>query len=165
MVNWDQIVTDHGPGAVRLVRRILGPGSDAEDVVQEVFIEAFRFLDQREIANWPGLLRRMATHRALDRLRRRHRTEPLSGLEVSAASEGPFETAVAGELAARLRWAITQLPNRQAAVFSLRCFDDQSYEQIAEILGISPGAVGVALHKARVKLQTLLNVEAKGVQS
>jgi RNA polymerase sigma-70 factor, ECF subfamily len=165
MVNWDQIVTDHGPSAVRFVRRILGLGSDAEDVVQEVFIEAFQLLQKREVENWPGLLRRMATHRALDRLRRRRKTEPLSGLEISAAREGPFEIAVAGELAARLRWAIAQLPDRQAAVFSLRCFDDQSYEQIAEILGIAPGAVGVALHKARVKLQTLLNVEAKGVQA
>jgi RNA polymerase sigma-70 factor, ECF subfamily len=165
MANWDQIVTDHGPAIFCLARRILGAAPDAEDVVQEVFLEAFQFRQKQEVDNWIGLLRRMAIHRALDRLRRRRRTEPLSGQECSDAGDGPLNAAVAGELADRLRSAITHLPDRQGAVFSLRYFDDQSYDQIAEILGIEPSAVGVALHKARVRLQSLLNVEAKGVQS
>jgi len=63
-----------------------------------------------------------------------------------------------------LREAIGQLPDGQAAVFSLRYFDELSYDQIAQALGISPAAVGMALRKARVKLQTLLNVEAKGAR-
>ncbi len=165
MATWDQIVSDHGPIAVRLARRILGPGPDAEDVVQEVFLEAFQFQQRQKVGNWAGLLRMMATRRALDRLRRRRRTEPLDGLECADAGSGPHETAVARELVERLREAIAQLPDGQAAVFSLRYFDELSYDQIAEALGIEPTAVGMALHKARAKLQTLLNVEAKGVRS
>jgi RNA polymerase sigma-70 factor, ECF subfamily len=165
MATWDQIVSDHGPVAVRLARRILGPGPDAEDVVQEVFLEAFQLRQKQEVGNWGGLLRMMATRRALDRLRRRRPTEPLDGLECADGGSGPHETAVARELAVRLREAIGQLPDGQAAVFSLRYFDELSYDQIAQTLGIEPTAVGMSLHKARAKLHSLLNVEAKGVQS
>jgi RNA polymerase sigma-70 factor (ECF subfamily) len=164
MTTWDQIVSDHGPAVVRLARRILGPGPDAEDVVQEVFLEAFQLQQRQEVGNWAGLLRKVATWRALDRLRRRRRMEPLDGLECADAAGGPHEAAVARELAQRLREAIGQLPDGQAAVFSLRYFDELSYDQIAQALGISPAAVGMALRKARVKLQTLLNVEAKGAR-
>jgi RNA polymerase sigma-70 factor, ECF subfamily len=164
MTYWDQIVDEHGPFVFRLARRILGPGPDAEDVVQEVFLEVFRFWQKRKVENLVGLFRRIATHRALDRLRRRRRTDPLNMIEVSDPSDGPLDKAVAGELAERLRNAISQLPDRQAVVFSLRYFDDRSYEQIAEILGIEPNAVGVALHKARIKLQSLLEEEVKGAK-
>jgi len=164
MTNWDQIVDEHGPFVFRLARRILGPGPDAEDMVQEVFLEVFQFRKKQEIDNWAGLFRRIATHRALDRLRRRRRTDPLNVIEVSDPGDSPLDKAVAGELAKRLRSAITQLPDRQAAVFSLRYFDDRSYEQIAEILGIEPNAAGAALHKARVKLQSLLEEKVKGAK-
>jgi RNA polymerase sigma-70 factor, ECF subfamily len=164
MATWDQIVADHGPIVVRLARRVLGPGPDAEDVVQEVFFEAFQLRQKQEVENWAGLLRMMATRRALDRLRRRRRTEPLDEMSLFDAGGGPHETAIARELAQRLREAIAQLPDGQAAVFSLRYFDELSYDQIARARGIEPSAVGMALHKARAKLQTLLNVEAKGAR-
>jgi len=162
MANWDQIVRDHGPAIFRLARRILGPGPDAEDVVQEVFLEVFQFRQKQEVGNWHGLLRRVATHRAIDRLRRRRGNEPLEGLEISDAADAPLETAVAGELAERLRRAITRLPDGQAAVFSLRYFDGRSYDEIAETLGMEPSAVGTALHKARGKLRSLLEDKVKG---
>jgi RNA polymerase sigma-70 factor, ECF subfamily len=164
MATWDQIVGEHGPIVVRLARRILGPGPDAEDVVQQVFLEAFQLRQKQEVGNWPGLLRKVATRRALDRLRGRRRTEPLDGLECADAGSSPHETAVARELAERLREAIAQLPDGQAAVFSLRYFNELSYDEIAQALGIEPSAVGMALHKARLKLQALLNVEANGAR-
>jgi RNA polymerase sigma-70 factor, ECF subfamily len=165
MTDWDRIVGEHGAVVFRLAKRILGSDSDAEDVFQEVFLEIYQLRQKQEIGNWGGLLRRVTTHRALDRLRRRRPTEPLNGEEFFAALAGPQEMAVAGELAERLREAIAQLPDRQADVFSLRYFDDRSYEEIAEIVGIEPGAVSAALHKARIKLHSLLQIEVKGAQS
>ena len=134
-------------------------------MVQEVFLEAFQLRQKQAVGNWAGLLRMVATRRALDRLRRRRKTEPLDGMECARADSSPHDAAVASELADRLREAIGQLPDGQAAVFSLRYFDELSYEQIAETLGIEPSAVGMSLHKARAKLHTLLNVEIKGVRS
>jgi hypothetical protein len=49
MATWDQIVSDHGPAVVRLARRILGQGADAEDVAQEVFLEAFQLRQRQEV--------------------------------------------------------------------------------------------------------------------
>jgi RNA polymerase sigma-70 factor (ECF subfamily) len=162
MPNWDQIVAQHGPTAVRQVRRILGAGPDADDVVQEVFVEVLRLWEERHVRNWGGLLCQMASNRALDLLRRRRTSQPLNDVEVSDPRDGPLEAAIAEELAERLRQAICQLPDRQATVFSLRYFGDQSYEQIAETLGIDSSAVGTALHKARTKLNLLLEHKVKG---
>jgi len=162
MPNWDEIVDQHGPTVFRLARRILGHGPDAADVVQEIFLDVFRLQEKWEVRNWAGFLHHVATHRALDRLRRRRTMQPLHDVDVFDAGDGPLETAIAGELVERLREAITQLPDRQAAVFSMRNFDDRPYDQIAEILNIEAGAVGTALYKARTKLNALLEIKVKG---
>lgn len=65
------------------------------------------------------------------------------------------------ELAERLRWAITELSDREASVFSLRYFGEMANSEIARTLGISTDAVGVALYKARKKLQELLGLPAR----
>jgi RNA polymerase sigma-70 factor, ECF subfamily len=131
--------------------------------VQDVFLEAYRASEKTEIRNWPGFLRRLATRRAIDRLRIR-RTRPLlvpttGATEVADTSAHPHQNAVACELTERLRNAITLLPRSQAEVFSMRCFEEMTYEQIADALGISSNAVGLALHKARSRLQALLSDE------
>jgi RNA polymerase sigma factor (sigma-70 family) len=51
---------------------------------------------------------------------------------------------------------LAHLPRREAEVFSLRYFGDLANPEIAEALGLTTGAVAVALHKARVRLQEAL---------
>jgi RNA polymerase sigma-70 factor, ECF subfamily len=143
---------------LRLACRILAYGPDAEDVVQETFLEGYQIGQDQDVANWGGLFSHIAVHRSLDRLRRRRPTGPLSGTEVSPHADGPQEAAIAGELAQRLREAVARLPEQQATVFCLRYFDDLSYGQIAERLGLEVGAVGTALSKARGKLKSMLTV-------
>jgi RNA polymerase sigma factor (sigma-70 family) len=167
VASWDQIIIDHAPIVVRLTRRILGVGPDAEDVTQEVFLEAFQLQQRQAVTNWGGLLRMMATRSALDRLRfrRRRPTESLDGIEIPSSGSSAHENAVAAEMAERLRDAIAELPDGQAVVLSLRYFDNLSYEQIGETLHMEPNAVGAALYKARAKLQTVLKVEMRGAGS
>jgi RNA polymerase sigma-70 factor (ECF subfamily) len=157
--DWPEIVNCHAALVVGSVRRIVGNNHDAEDVAQDVFLEAYRASRKTDIRNWPGFLRRLATRRAIDRLRMR-RTRSLEAstteaVEVADTSPQPHQNAVARELALRLRNAITLLPRSQAEVFSMRCFDEMTYEQIADALGMSSNAVGLALHKARTRLQAL----------
>ena len=60
------------------------------------------------------------------------------------------------ELNAQLRWALTQLPQDQAQVFTLRFMEDLSYREIARQMGIKTSTVGVLLHRARARLKELL---------
>jgi RNA polymerase sigma-70 factor (ECF subfamily) len=158
--DWDAIVRAHGPMAYETAWRVLGNVADADDAAQAAFLDAVR-LDRdaggRAIENWGGLLRRLVTCRALDLLRARRPAPVLSESTVAAGpSSRPDAVAEAGELSARLRTALGELPAREAEVFSLRYLADLSNTQIAAELGISTGAVGVALHKARARLEELL---------
>ncbi len=160
--DWNQIVREHGPMVFGTAWRVLGHVADTEDVVQEVFLEAHCLCEKTAVRNWPGLLRRLAMYRALDRLRQRRRTAPLDGLAIYGSEASPEEEAIGKELADRLREALTGLPERESTVFCLRYFEALPYQQIAEILETTPGAVAVALHKARAKLQTLLTEAPTG---
>ncbi|MEX2288572.1 MAG: sigma-70 family RNA polymerase sigma factor [Planctomycetaceae bacterium] len=155
-IDWNGIVREHGRTVFGAAWRILGHAADAEDVVQEVFLEAQQLENSRPVDQWQSLLRRMATFRALDKLRRRKHSAPLDGLSVTAKEHAPEAIAVANELETRLRQAIAQLPSREAAVFCLRYFEESRYDEIARSLQISPAAAATALHKAREKLKTLL---------
>ncbi len=131
-------------------------------MVQEVFLQAYRLRAVEPVRHWPAFLRRLATCRALDRLRQRKPTLSLNDLALACSSNGPEETAIGRELAERLRQAVAELPEREATVFCLRYFDDLSYERIAETLDINRGAVASALHKARAKLQVMLTEVPQG---
>lgn len=160
--DWQSIVRDQGPMVFGTAWRILGHAADAEDVVQEVFLEALKFRRTKPVKNLGGLLRRLATYRSLDRLRQRRTTLPIDRLTLAAPAGGPEAEAIGRELAERLRESIAQLPVREQAVFCLRYFDNLSHREIAEILDISPGAASTALHKGRAKLETLLTGVTKG---
>jgi RNA polymerase sigma-70 factor, ECF subfamily len=156
VIDWNMLVRTHSAALYGIAWRILGHAQDAEDVLQEVFQEAHRMPDQKESEAWPALLRRMAACRAIDALRRRRCFVPLESAEL-VASKDNVETAVAAaELENRLRAAIQELPDREAEVFCLRCFEGYSYREIAAILEISETAVSTALAKARTRLERLL---------
>jgi RNA polymerase sigma-70 factor (ECF subfamily) len=162
VTDWDRIVREHSPLVLGTAWRILGHAADAEDVAQDVFLQAHQMARAGPVQHWPRLLRHLATCRALDRLRRRRATVPLDGLALAANGDGPEAEAVGRELAERLRQALAQLSPREGAVFCLRYFEHQSYAQIAEALHIRSGAVAVALHKARARLEPLLTEAVTG---
>jgi len=92
-------------------------------------------------------------------LRRRQREEVADLRLLEAAHSDPSQQAQLAELSSALRWAVAQLPERQAEVFCLHELGDWSHQQIADQLGISANSVGVILHRTRQKLQELLKME------
>lgn len=156
MPDWDTLVNEHGPMVLRISWRILGNRADVEDNVQEVFLRAVELQGRQTVRHWPGLLRRLATFRALDTLRRRRGHLPLQEISAIDARESPDESAMLRELQTRLRAALAKLPDREGAVFSLAYFEGMTLREIAESLGISYSAAGTALSRARGKLETVL---------
>ena len=95
---WKSIVREHGPVVYRIAWRILGNADDADDVVQDVFLEAHQFASGNKMANPVGLLKRVAVCRSLDRLRQRCGETSLDDLPIVDPESGPEAQAVGREL-------------------------------------------------------------------
>jgi len=162
MTDWQTIVGQHGGLVWRTAYRLVGNHADAADCMQEAFIAAVELSRRQAVRNWPGLLARLATTRALDCLRSRLRRHAWQGGQADWAgfadpNPGPPQEAQAAELSCRLRQAMAHLPNDQAEVFCLRFLNELSYREIAGQLGLTKSAVGVLLHRARRRLGELLS--------
>lgn len=160
--DWPRILQTHGPMVWRTVSRLTNSRQDAEDCYQETFLAACQTLRRQEVQHWAGFLKRVATARALDRLRQRlrqpqHRAAGLDADPPDRRHNDPIQNAQTQELGQRLREALTQLPSQQAEVFCLRFLEQMTYQEIVQFTGLEASHVGVLLHRARQQLQTLLD--------
>lgn len=142
--------------ALRVVRR----HDVADDVAQETFLRAHQALQsfdlERPFGPW---ICRIAANLAVNHVRSpRAREEglPEGHAETPAAAQSPLEGVLDQEARAVLDRALATLPSEQRAVFVLRVYEEQSYKEIAEALGLSPGTVMSRLSRAREKLREAL---------
>jgi RNA polymerase sigma factor (sigma-70 family) len=159
MPDWDEILGRDGPTAWRTAWRLVGNRADADECFQEACLAALEVARCEEVRNWRALLQRLATARALDKLRRRRQRpfEPVANWEaVRGPAPLPSQEIEDAELSARLRAALADIPPKQAEAFCLHSLDDWNYAEIAQHLGASVDAVGVLLHRARARLRRLL---------
>ncbi len=166
VIDWQIIVKKHGLAVWQTAYRLLGNRTDAADCFQEAFVCALEISRRQRIRNFSALLRRLATTRAIDQLRRRFRQSHCSdasadGAAVPSTNPGPAQMAQQQELAARLRESLTQLQPQETQVFCMRYLNDMSYRQIAKALGIKTNAAGLLLHRARAKLRKSFEVSTK----
>lgn len=169
MDDWPTIVARHRSRVWQTAYRLLGNHADASDCFQETFLAALQVSRREAVRDWAALLARLAARRALDRLRSRMRRAvrygaPADWQSVASPEAGPVEEAEASELAVRLRQALAQLPAEQAEMFCLRWLDGMSYRQIGRALGLKTSAVGVLLHRGRVRLREMLNHSVTSVE-
>jgi RNA polymerase sigma-70 factor (ECF subfamily) len=160
MVDWDGMIDREGPTVWRTVRRLLTHRADAEECFQETFVAALELWRREPVQSPRAALQRIATARAIDRLRQRYRESArrsqAPGCPAVDSSPSPLDRASAAELAEALRVALADLPPRQADVFCLHCLDGHSYSDVADALGLSVDAVGVLLHRARARLRVVI---------
>ena len=161
MMDWQKVVSRHSGLVWKTAYRLLANHADAADCVQDTFISALEVSRRGRVRHWEGLLCRLATTRALDRLRQRLRQAKFQHssadwMNVPSQNPGPVQQAQDRELGNQLRRALTQIPPQQAEVFCLRCLDEMSYREIARQLGVTSNAVGILLHRARLNLREQL---------
>jgi RNA polymerase sigma-70 factor (ECF subfamily) len=155
-MQWNDFIDQQGPLVYRTSLRIVGQAADAEDVVQDVFLEVHRLWNRRSVDRWPSLLKLLATRWSIDLLRRKKSCEPLTEQATSVDHDNPERTAEAKELQEIVRQEIARLPQQQATLFALHYLENQSHDEIAEAIGMTPRAVASALHKARRRLESRL---------
>jgi RNA polymerase sigma-70 factor (ECF subfamily) len=165
MMDWSQVVQEYGSIVWKTAYRLLNHEADAADCFQNTFVSALHLSRTEAIRNWPGLLKRLATARAIERLRQRRRDAgrlaPRSDSPVRSDKEAePRRAAEADELADQARKALAELDAREAEVFCLACLEEMEYREIAERLGLTVSHVGVLLHRAKANLRERLDAQA-----
>lgn len=150
------IVEGTSQGLVRLAARLVGSVPDAEDVVQDAYVSAYRALvagrfDARSsVKTW---LYRIVTHRAIDALRSTAR-RPVGTDQLDEMAVAPATTPEAHLALVELSQWLEVLPPEQRAAVVLHSVQGFSSHETAEILGCSEGAVEQRLVRARATLRS-----------
>jgi RNA polymerase sigma-70 factor (ECF subfamily) len=161
---------EHYPGLVRLLRRILGSSSEADDLAQEVFVRLFRSQRERgepaEELVRPWLYRvalNLAYNAGRDRARRERgrkaRAESLGRNLHGSPGAPPDEECARRDEQQRVRRVLARLPRRQSELLLLR-HSGLSYREVSEALRVAPGSVGTLLIRAEEAFSRLYRREA-----
>jgi RNA polymerase sigma-70 factor (ECF subfamily) len=141
---------------------LLGAGEEADDVVQEAFVKAFRHLSRFRVGEsfGPWLLRIVANEtRNLTRSRRRRTALALrlcAAEPEGAAADGPVDEVLAAERRARLLAAVNTLPDNERQVLVCRYFLELSEAETAQVLAWPLGSVKSRTWRALNRLRGLL---------
>lgn len=165
---WQQayaaLVNAYGPYLYRRCRQRLQDAADAEDVLQEVFLSAFRYADRFQgrstLKTW---LTTIADNQCFTHLRRKQRYVQLEHLvaliEIHENGQGaePVHDHEKQRMVAR---AMAQLSPRSREILSLRHWLDLSLEEIAQTLGIGLSATKMRLHRAHRQCLQVIDADA-----
>jgi len=152
-----ELVERFSPRLRYFLRKLLASTYDAEDTLQDVWVDVIRSLprlnDPQALVAW---LYRIARDRAFARLRKMRPPEQLreDGLVVDVTAGD--ETEFSEEDAASIHAALDTLPPEQREVLVLRFLEGMSYEQIASIVGCQVGTVRSRLHYGKRTLRSVL---------
>lgn len=155
----ERIFRDYHGMVYRAAYRITGNASDAEDVLQTVFLRLVRRdADAAAVTNMSSYLHRAAVNSALDLMRSRSHAasvplDDVAPMLAENAALSPDRAHSSAEAREWLRGAVARLSPQAAEIFSLRFFEGKSNTEIAEIVGTTPGTVAVTLSRARDRVE------------
>jgi len=170
---FEELVRMHQGRVVSLCTRMLGRRSTAEEVAQEAFVAAYRNLRKfRGDSRFGTWVYRIAINRCKNRIAhesRRHSERHDSMHATTRYGEDDYQRQYADDSVeaaddmiekrdrrALVRRAIDQLPQDHRQILVLRDLEELSYDEISDMLNLSPGTVKSRLHRARHALKDLL---------
>ena len=163
---FEELYRRHFRRIYALCLRMLGNPAEAEDMTQEVFTHLYNkigsFRGESAFTTW---LHRLTVNQVLMYFRRRNsRPEDLTQegetpIQIVRGTENPLKMPIIDRIA--LENAIAQLPPGYRTVFVLHDVEGHEHGEIASIMGISEGTSKSQLHKARLKLRSLIRQQAK----
>jgi RNA polymerase sigma-70 factor (ECF subfamily) len=170
------LVERHSRSVFRLAFRMTGNEQDAEDLVQETFLRAYRqvarFDGRASFGTW---LYRIAANCSLDlirvRKRRQEQQTPVDGegrelaASVAAGDPTPDRLAFSGELQQLLAPALDQLSPMERTAFVLRHYEGMGIEEIGRALGVHTGAAKHSVFRAVQKLRRALEPAVSAAKS
>ena len=160
-MNFEALANEHKDAVYRQLIRVCGNREDAEDVLVEALLKAYRNLDQlREAAAFRSWLAQIG-RRVCWQLKQREALLPIvqlsameaEGLEVQSGDDAPDVQASLQEMKQLLLSAVAALPTPERAVYELRDLEELGGDETAARLGISLAAVKSRLHRAREKVR------------
>jgi RNA polymerase sigma-70 factor (ECF subfamily) len=164
--SYEILVRRHNQRLYRAAYAILRNADEAEDVMQETWVRAFRHLNQfAGQASFSTWLTKIAVYEALNRLKKRSRLQSFESMQeggrmrvqLNVAQPGnPEREAFDREIRAALEKAIELLPQIYRVVFVLRAVEGMSGAETALCLGIPEETVKTRLHRARALLRRRL---------
>jgi RNA polymerase sigma-70 factor (ECF subfamily) len=173
---FEELVRTHGGRMLAVARRFLRSEDDAQDAVQDAFLSAFKALDRFEgksrLSTW---LHRIVVNASLMKIRRRKRKPEtsLEDLQPGYREDGRIadppepwvlpadRTAERNEIFRKVRAAIDELPDNYRTVLLLRDIEELDTAETAELLGVTPNAVKIRLHRARLALRERIDPELR----
>ncbi len=169
-VRFEQIALPHLPAAYNLARWLVRNDQDAEDVVQEAYLRAFKFFDGYrggESRTWLLTIVRNTCYSWLQRNHARELTDSIDETEIEAADfTNPELRLVQDADAQMVRAALAELPLEFREVTVMRELEELSYKEIAAIADLPIGTVMSRLARGRKRLHALLvtrmGIETKG---
>ena len=167
---FELLMRRHNRRLYRVARAILRDGAEAEDALQDAYLAAYQSLDgfrgQASLATW---LSRVVVNQCLARLRRQARRDNIVPMVAMAdadereahampsqTTESPDSALLRSELRAVLERKLDALPESFRTVFVLRCVEELSVEETAEVLGVPEATVRTRLFRARGMLRESL---------
>ena len=164
-----QLVCKYQDRLYNTIVHVVGCRDEAEDVVQDAFIQAFvKLASFRRDSAFYTWLYRIAFNTAVSR-RRRRRTEvsvergrEMLGVEPLDVGDAPDDRLLREERVAQVRQALSALSEEHRAILVLREMEGCCYETIAEVLDLPIGTVRSRLHRARLQLREELKEALQG---